>query len=87
MDGSDFVVVASNAGADTDPAWWLNLLSRPEAEVEIAGEQTAVRGRQATTEEVGRLWPRLVAANPGYDVYRAKVSRQIPVVILQPILG
>ena len=43
--GADLVVVASNAGADTDPAWWLNLRARPEAHVEIAGERRPVRAR------------------------------------------
>lgn len=30
FEGSDLVVVASNAGSDTDPAWWLNLRDQPE---------------------------------------------------------
>jgi deazaflavin-dependent oxidoreductase (nitroreductase family) len=84
VDGSNLIVVASNAGADADPAWWLNLLNQPEAEVEVAGRRSPVRGRIATTEEDARLWPRLVAANPGYATYREKVSRLIPVVILEP---
>jgi F420H(2)-dependent quinone reductase len=83
LDGPNFVVVASNAGADTDPAWWLNLGEQPEAAVEIAGGRHAVRARLATPEEADRLWPRLIAANPGYADYRAKAQRSIPVVILE----
>jgi len=82
-DGADLVVVASNAGADTDPAWWLNLRAEPEADVEIAGERRTVRARPATAEETDRLWPRLVSANPDYATYREKASRPIPVVILE----
>lgn len=84
VDGQDLIVVASNAGSESDPAWWLNLRDQPEAEVEIAGERRPIRGRLATAEETTRLWPRLVAANPDYDAYRASVQRQIPVVILEP---
>ena len=84
LDGSDLVVVASNAGFEADPAWWLNLRDQPNAQVEIAGERRPVRARQATSEEAARLWPRLDAANPGYAAYRAKVRRAIPVVILEP---
>jgi len=80
----DLVVVASNGGADTDPAWWLNLRDRPEAEVEIAGDRHPVRARPATAEETDRFWPRLVAANPDYAAYRATARRPIPVVILEP---
>lgn len=84
VDGSNLVVVASNAGADTDPAWWLNLRDEPSAEVEIAGRRHPVRARPATDDEAARLWPRLDAANPGYKTYRAQASRPIPLVILEP---
>ena len=84
LDGSDLVVVASNAGSEADPAWWLNLRDRPEAEVEIAGERRPVRARQASAEEAARLWPRLDAGSPEFAAYRAKVRRPIPVVVLEP---
>jgi deazaflavin-dependent oxidoreductase (nitroreductase family) len=83
LDGPDFVVVASNAGSDADPAWWLNLRDNPDAEVEIAGRRRLVRAREASAEELARLWPKLVAANPDYDRYRTKARRPIPVVILE----
>jgi deazaflavin-dependent oxidoreductase (nitroreductase family) len=83
-DGPDLVAVASNAGADRDPAWWLNLRDQPDAEVELAGQRRPVRARAASAEEAQRLWPRLIAANPDFAEYRAKVTRTIPIVILQP---
>jgi len=85
MDGKDLVVVASNAGATFDPAWAMNLRDQPAAEVEIEGRRRHVRGREASADEVTRLWPKLVAANPGYDDYRASADRPIPVFILEPI--
>src|SRR5688500_8461346 len=33
--GRDYVVVASNGGADRHPAWWLNLTTRPHATVQV----------------------------------------------------
>jgi F420H(2)-dependent quinone reductase len=83
-EGSNLVVVASNAGADADPAWWLNLRDQPDAEVEMGGRRRPVRARPATTEEAARLWPRLDTADPDFVAYRAKVTRPIPVVILEP---
>ena len=83
-DGPDIIVVASNAGADREPAWWLNLQAQPDAEVEMGGKRHPVRAREATTDEAARLWPRLDAANPDFVTYRARVSRQIPVVVLEP---
>ena len=78
------MVVASNAGAGTDPAWWLNLRDQPDAEVEIAGRRRAVRARTATADEAARLWPRLDTANPDYATYRARAARPIPLIILEP---
>lgn len=84
VDGADLVVVASNGGADIDPSWWLNLRDQPEAEAEIVGHRRSLRARPASAQETARLWPRLVAANPDYAVYRGTARRQIPVVILEP---
>ena len=86
-DGPNLVVVASNAGARVDPSWWLNLQARPEAEVELGVDRRRVRARVASSEEHDRLWPRLVAVNPGYDEYRRATSRPLAVVVLEPATG
>ncbi len=78
-----FVVVASNAGDDRDPAWWKNLLACPEAAVQVGRERHAVRARRATPAERAELWPKLVAAYRPYARYRERTRREIPVVILE----
>lgn len=83
-DGTNFVVVASNAGADVDPQWWRNLEVTPEASVEIGRQTIPVRARRASGDEMARLWPRLIAANPDYAAYRAGTTREIPIGILEP---
>jgi deazaflavin-dependent oxidoreductase (nitroreductase family) len=83
-DGPNLVVVASNAGADVDPSWWLNLQAMPAAEVELGVDRRLVRARAATADERARLWPLVVAASPGYDEYRRRTSREIPIVVLEP---
>lgn len=84
-DGSSFVVVASNAGADVDPAWWRNLQAAPESTVEIGRRAVHVRARLATDAERERLWPELVKRHATYADYARATSRPIPVVILEPI--
>lgn len=86
-DGPNLVIVASNAGAEPDPAWWLNLQAQPNAEVALGTRRCFVYARKATAEEHDRLWPRLVAASPNYEEYRRTASRPIPVVVLEPITG
>lgn len=83
-DGANWVVVASNAGDDREPAWWLNLKTRPDARIQVRDQHHAIRARRATGDEGERLWPRLVAAYQGYDAYRERTRREIPIVVLEP---
>ena len=59
-DGERFVVVGSNGGTATHPAWWLNLKANPGATVEVGGRSLRVRAEEAGPEENKRLWHRLV---------------------------
>jgi deazaflavin-dependent oxidoreductase (nitroreductase family) len=83
-DGERFVIVASNAGDDRDPAWWLNLQANPRARVQVRGECFDVVARRADPAEAQRLWARLVESYGYYDRYRERTRREIPVVILEP---
>jgi len=83
-DGEDFVVVASNGGADRDPQWWLNLRTDPQATVEVGDRKVQVAAREASSDEHARLWPALKAVNPFYANYEQITDRRIPVVILHP---
>ena len=82
-DGDDLIVVASNNGQDHDPAWWLNLLQQPDAEVQLGRERRRVTAARATAEERARLWPWLMQRNPAYARYDGRTEREIPIVILR----
>lgn len=83
-DGPDVAVVASNAGAQHDPAWWRNLQSEPRTTVDLPGGPRAVCAREADADEHARLWPRFVARLADYERYAAAAGRPIPIVILAP---
>ena len=83
-EGADIVVVGSNGGSDSAPAWWLNLRARPSARVELGRHRINVTARKATPEERDRLWSRFTAGYSGYATYAARTARTIPVVILTP---
>lgn len=81
-DGARWIVVASKGGFSHHPAWYLNLVAHPEAEIEIGSERIAVRARCASAEEKRVLWPKLVAMYRDFDDYQARTEREIPVMIL-----
>ncbi len=80
-----FAVIASNAGHDRHPAWYLNLETRPEATVVNRGRELAVRARVAEGAEREAIWASAVAAVADYAEYDAATTRQIPVVVLEPV--
>jgi deazaflavin-dependent oxidoreductase (nitroreductase family) len=85
-DGGRYVIVASNGGTAAHPVWWLNLQADPEATVEIGGHKIHVRATEARGEEKARLWQRLIRMYPSYEDYQKRTDREIPVVILEPIV-
>lgn len=83
-DGENLVVVASKGGFPRHPAWFHNLRAKPETTVQVGGERRQVRARVATPAEREHLWPKAVAAYGGYEAYRRRTDREIPLVILEP---
>lgn len=83
-DDKDLVIVASNAGDDAPPKWWMNLQANPEAEVQVKREKLKVRAEKASPEHKKRLWPVLTAGYPTYDKYQQRTSRELDVVVLRP---
>jgi deazaflavin-dependent oxidoreductase (nitroreductase family) len=80
------IVIASAAGADQHPAWFFNLQKDPHATIEHWENDEIVKrsvvARVAEGEDRERLWQQVVAVSPGFDDYRKKTDRVIPVVIL-----
>jgi deazaflavin-dependent oxidoreductase (nitroreductase family) len=82
--GDGYAVLASNAGSERSPAWWLNLQAQPRAEVLADRARFAVTARRADAAEEASLWQEFAARNPGFDEYRKLTERPIPVVVLEP---
>jgi deazaflavin-dependent oxidoreductase (nitroreductase family) len=81
-DPQGFIVIASNAGDQRDPAWWRNLQAEPDATVRIGRISYAVRMRQLEGAEREEAWRRVVAVFDGYAKYAASTTRTIPVAVL-----
>lgn len=82
-DGDRYIVIASYAGRDTNPAWYHNLRANPEVTAEIGKETFEVEAEVVEGEERDELYARMVEIAPGFAEYQAKTTRRIPVVALR----
>lgn len=85
IDNGNYVIIASNAGFDTNPAWFHNLRANPHVRIEVEDQQMEAEAEVAESKKRSTLWERLISLAPGYANYTKKTSREIPIVILRPI--
>jgi deazaflavin-dependent oxidoreductase (nitroreductase family) len=83
-DGAHLVTLAMNGWAAPEPAWWLNLLAHPEAQVVLEDGPRPVVGHAATGEERERLWARWREVNDKLDAYATRRPTETAVVVLAP---
>lgn len=85
-DGDRIVVIASNYGREGHPAWYRNIEAEPNVTSIYKRFRRPYRARIAVGEE--RLKYLRATDDATYGVYAAyarKTSREIPVVILEPL--
>lgn len=87
LGGGRLAVFASKAGADSNPDWYYNLLAHPDLTAEVGSETLAFRARTATSGEREPIWTEQKAEYPGFADYESSTTREIPVVILDPVDG
>lgn len=86
-DGADYVLVASNGGADRHPAWLHNLRANPAAEIQVGRERQKGTARvvEPSDPDYERLWKVVNENNQDrYDAYQRQTARPIPVVVVTP---
>ena len=86
-DGDDYLVVASNGGADRPPAWLHNVRANPDVEIQIARERRTGTATVVEPSDPGydRLW-KIVNDNnrDRYRAYQKQTSRAIAVIVVRP---
>jgi deazaflavin-dependent oxidoreductase (nitroreductase family) len=83
-EGNQLLLVASKGGHPKNPAWFHNLKANPDTSVQVGSERRPVRARVARPEERGRLWDKAVSTYSGFDDYRRRTDREIPLIVLEP---
>ena len=79
-----YLMVGSQGGAPSDPAWVSNLRAAPDqVTVQDGPEPWDGVARELSGEERDEWWERAVAAFPDYADYQKKTDRQIPIFLVE----
>ena len=84
VDGEDLVLIGSKGGYPKNPAWYYNLKANPDTKVQVGDEVRDVHAREANADERPRLWKKATEIYPGFDTYRERTDREIPIIVLEP---
>ena len=84
VDGG-YAVFASKGGAPTNPDWYHNLVTHPAVQAEIGTQTVDLTARVAGDAEREPIWTAQKSEYPGFAEYEQQTTRQIPVVILEPV--
>jgi F420H(2)-dependent quinone reductase len=77
-----YIIVASNGGQPTHPAWYFNLQSNPQVTIQIMEKIAPATAEVLSGETRARAWQQVIAAAPDYAGYEKRTSREIPLILL-----
>lgn len=83
-DENTYLIVASFAGAPTNPPWYYNLLANPHAKIELGSSEIAVAAEVVIEPHRTELYDNIAAQAPAFAEYREKTTRSIPIIRLRP---
>ncbi len=84
-DGDRYLIVASYAGAPTNPPWYFNLLASAEVEVEVGSERFTATAQVLAEPERTEQYRKIAAASAAFAEYARKTTRAIPVIALSRV--
>jgi deazaflavin-dependent oxidoreductase (nitroreductase family) len=79
-----YLVVASNGGQPTHPAWFHNLKANPGFTIQVREKVLRVNARIISGAERASLWKWVVETAPAFGEYAKSTPREIPLVLLIP---
>jgi len=81
-EGDQLIVIASYAGAPSNPPWYYNLLANPEVTVELGVEKFTALASFVDEPDRSTLYATMALAMPDFSKYQAETSRVIPVIAI-----
>ena len=83
-DGS-YLVVASAAGAQRNPAWYYNVAAHPDQlRIDVDGRTVPVVAEQLHGADREQAWQQITTAAPRFSGYQQKTDRELPIIRLVP---
>lgn len=83
--GGEVVICASKGGADTHPAWYLNIVGQPTVEFQIATQAFRATWREPEGAEREKIFAFMADCFPFYASYQASTSRVLPLVVMKAV--
>ena len=83
-EGDRYIIIASFAGAPTNPPWYHNLLANPAVGVEVGSDRFDATAEVLAEPERTQLYAKMAEMMPAFAEYQSKTTRTIPVIALSP---
>jgi len=84
FDREKIALVASSFGRIHNPGWYYNLKANPECDVFFKGKTGKYLAREIEGSEWEKYFQMAVSQYAGYEKYKERAGRKIPVMILEP---
>ncbi len=79
-----WIIVGSNNGQPSHPAWYRNLKSQPQASIQMLDAVIPVTAVELAGEARSQAWQEVISTAPSYAHYQTRTSREIPLILLHP---
>ena len=80
-----YALIASYAGSDKHPAWYLNLTANPQVEIQVKAKRMTAKAETVPEgNHYNDIWQRAADMYSDYDLYKERTERKIPVVEIIP---
>ena len=84
FDREKIALIASSLGREHNPAWYYNLKKNPECDVQWKGRSSKYIAREVEGNEYEKYWQLALSYYAGYEKYKERAGRKIPVIVLEP---
>jgi F420H(2)-dependent quinone reductase len=84
FDSERIALIASSLGRAHNPGWYYNLKKNPECDVQWNRRSSKYIAREAEGIEYEKYWQLALSFYEGYERYKERAGRKIPVLVLEP---